>query len=147
MISLLMGDYIICLIIINLSEIPIMDLLLEEYEPFYEFTKHLDKDLTSMFIQFAEDYFTDYTADRLHNPTVKSSLLRIPGSVNSKCIANKGQDVEVKIIQKWDGKRPSIQPLLRDFRRWLIHKRIDDIEELKEQEKKRGRFQIIASQN
>jgi hypothetical protein len=74
-------------------------------------------------------------------------LLRIPGSLNSKCIANKDQDAEVKIVQRWDGKRPSIQPLLRDFRRWLIRKRIDDIEELKGQEKKRGRFQIIASQN
>ena len=126
---------------------PVSGLILEEYETFYEFTKYLDKDLTSMFIQFAEEYITDYTADRIHNPTVKSCLLRIPGSLNSKCIPNKVQDAEVKIVQRWDGKRPSIQPLLRDFRRWLIHKRIDDIEELKEQEKKRGRFQIIASQN
>ena len=46
-------------------------IILEEYETFYEFTKYLDKDLTSLFIQFAEDYFTDYAADRLHNPTVK----------------------------------------------------------------------------
>ena len=126
---------------------PVSGLILEEYETFYEFTKYLGKDLTSMFIQFAEEYLTDYTADRLHNPTVKSCLLRIPGSLNSKCIPNKDQDAEVKIVQRWDGKRPSIQPLRRDFRRWLIHKRIDDIEELKEQEKKRGRFQIIASQN
>ena len=126
---------------------PVSGLILEEYETFYEFTKYLDKDLTSMFIQFAEEYLTDYSTDRLHNPTVKSCLLRIPGSLNSKCIPNKVQDAEVKIVQRWDGKRPSIQPLLRDFRRWLIHKRIDDIEELKEQEKKRGRFQIIASQN
>jgi hypothetical protein len=126
---------------------PVRGLILEEYETFYEFTKYLDKDLTSMFIQFAEEYLTDYTADRLHNPTVKSCLLRIPGSLNSKCIPYKDQDAEVKIVQRWDGKRPSIQPLLPDFRRWLIHKRIDDIEELKEQDKKRGRFQIIASQN
>ena len=60
--------------------------LLEEYEPFYEFTKYFDKDLTSLFIQFAEECFTDYTADCLHNPTIKSSLLRIPGSLNSKGI-------------------------------------------------------------
>jgi hypothetical protein len=36
---------------------------------------------------------------------------RIPGSLNSKCIS-KGEDAEVKIIQRWDGVRPSIQPLL-----------------------------------
>jgi hypothetical protein len=39
-----------------------------------------------MFIQSAEEYFTDYTADRLHNPTVKPCLLRIPGSLNSRRI-------------------------------------------------------------
>ena len=92
-----------------------------------------------MFIQFAEEYFTDYTADRLHNPTIKSCLLRIPGSLNSKCIS-KEQDQEVKIIQEWDGKRPSINPLLRDFRRWLIQKRIDDIEELKNKRKNNLNF-------
>jgi hypothetical protein len=37
---------------------PVSGFVLEEYETFYEFTKHLDKDLTSMFIQFAEEYFT-----------------------------------------------------------------------------------------
>jgi hypothetical protein len=97
-----------------------------------------------MFIQFAEEYFTDYTADRLHNPTVKSCLVRIPGTVNSKCMT-KYQDAEIKIIQRWNGKRPSIQPLLRDFRRWLIQKRIDDIEELKKQEKKHAKFHMVVS--
>jgi len=124
---------------------PVDGFILEEYETFYEFTKHLDKDLTSMFIQFAEEYFTYYTADHLHNPTVKSCLLRIPGSLNSKCIS-KEHDPEVKIIEEWDGKRPSIKPLLRDFRRWLIQKRIDDIEELKMQEKKNAKFHMIVSQ-
>ena len=113
---------------------PVNGFILEEHETFYEFTKYVDKDLTSMFIQFAEEYFTDYAADRLHNPTVKSCLVRIPGSLNSKCIS-KGEDAEVKIIQNWDGVRPAIQPMLRDFRRWLIQKKIDDMKELKKQEK------------
>jgi hypothetical protein len=127
---------------------PVSGFVLEEYETFYEFTKYFDKDLTSMFIQFAEEHVTDYTADRLHNPTVKSCLLRIPGSLNSKCIPSKDQDPEVKIVQRWDGKRPSIKPMLRDFRRWLIQKRIDDIEEVKKQEKKKhAKYQIITSQN
>jgi non-catalytic primase subunit PriX-like protein len=127
---------------------PVSGLILEEYETFHEFTKFFDKDLTSMFIQFAEDYFTDYTADRQHKPTVKSCLLRIPGSLNSKYISNnKEQYGEVKIIHRWDGKRPSIQPLLREFRRWLIQKRFDDIEEFKKQEKKHAKFQIVTSQH
>ena len=121
---------------------PVSGFLLEEYETFYEFAKYFDKDLTSMFIQFAEEYFTDYAADRLHNPTVKSCLVRIPGSVNSKCVA-KGDDAEVKIIQKWDGSRPSIQRMLREFRRWLIQKKIDTFEQLKKQEK----FQMTVSKN
>jgi Primase X len=121
---------------------PVSGLILEEYETFYEFTKYVDKDLTSMFIQFAEEYFTDYTADRLHNPTVKSCLVRIPGSLNSKCII-KGQDPEVKTTQRWDGARPPIQPMLREFRRWLIQKKIDSFEELKKQEK----FQMTLSKS
>jgi len=95
-----------------------------------------------MFIQFAEEYFTDYTADHLHNPTVKSCLVRIPGSQNSKCIS-KGEDAEVKIIKNWDSVRPSIQPMLREFRRWLIQKKIDAFEELKKQEK----FQMTVSKS
>jgi hypothetical protein len=126
---------------------PVSGIILEETETFYEFTKNVNKDLTSLFIQFAEEYFTESTADRLHNPTVKSCLLRIPGSLNSKSIANKNKDPNVKIIQKWDGKRPSIQPLLRDFRRWLIQKRINDVAKLKKQEKKHSKFQIMNSQN
>lgn len=126
---------------------PVSGIILEETETFYEFTKNVNKDLTSLFIQFAEEYFTESTADRLHNPTVKSCLLRIPGSLNSKSIADKNKDPKVKIIQKWDGKRPSIQPLLRDFRRWLIQKRINDVAELKKQEKKHSEFQIMASQS
>ena len=69
-------------------------------------------------------------------------MVRIPGSLNSKCIS-KGGDAEVNIIQRWDGVRPSIQPLLGDFRRWLIQKKIDAFEELKKQEK----FQMTVSKN
>jgi hypothetical protein len=51
---------------------------------------------------------------------VNSCLVRIPGTINSKC----GQ--EVKIVQRWDGKRPAIQYLLRQFRIWLIERRIEE---------------------
>ena len=49
----------------------------------------------------------------------------------------------VKVVQKWDSVRPSIQPLLREFRRWLIQKKIDSLEEAKKQEK----FQMTVSKN
>ncbi|MDR4492429.1 MAG: DNA primase noncatalytic subunit PriX [Candidatus Nitrosocosmicus sp.] len=32
---------------------------------------------------------------------------------------------EVKVIQRWDGNRPAVNYVLRDFRRFLIQKRID----------------------
>ena len=92
-----------------------------------------------MFIQFAEERFTNYAADRLHNPTVKSCLVRIPGSLNSKCLA-KGEDAEVKITQKWDNTRPSIQPLLIPFKTWLTQKRIDE-------ELKNAKTQMTVSKN
>jgi hypothetical protein len=53
------------------------------------------------------------------------------GKPTLKTHPNKDQDAEVKIVQKCNGKRPSIRPLLRDFRRWLIQNRIVGIEELK----------------
>ncbi|MGB0027404.1 MAG: DNA primase noncatalytic subunit PriX, partial [Nitrososphaeraceae archaeon] len=53
-----------------------------------------------------------------HNPTVNSCLVRVPGTVNSKCVQ------EVKIIQRWDGQKPAINYLLRYFRLWLINEKI-----------------------
>ncbi|MDQ3903427.1 MAG: DNA primase noncatalytic subunit PriX, partial [Thermoproteota archaeon] len=76
---------------------------------------------------------------RLHNPTVKSCLVRIPGSLNSKCLA-KGEDAEVKIIQKWDSIRPSIHPLLIPYKTWLTQKRIDE-------ELKNAKFHMTVSKN
>jgi hypothetical protein len=118
---------------------PVSGFILEEYETFHEFTKYFGKDLTSLFIQYAEEYFTNYTADSLHNPTVKSCLVRIPGSLNSKYLA-KGEDAEVKIIQKWDGIRASIHPLLIPFKTWLTQKRIDE-------DLKNAKFQMTISKN
>ena len=40
----------------------------------------------------------------------KNCMLRIPGSFNAKL-----EPIEVKIIQRWNGVRPSIRPLLFDF--------------------------------
>jgi hypothetical protein len=37
-----------------------------------------------------------------------------------------GSTTEVKIIQKWDGNRPAINWLLREFRRYLIQEKIDN---------------------
>ena len=70
-------------------------------------------------MQFAEDFLTNKKGDPQHNPTVNSCLVRIPGTINSKC----GQIV--KVMQQWDGQRPAINYLLRQFRRWLIDEKIE----------------------
>ncbi|MGN6631557.1 MAG: hypothetical protein ACTHKP_04885, partial [Nitrososphaeraceae archaeon] len=44
---------------------------------------------------------TNKKGEPQHNPSVNSCLVRIPGTINSKC----GQ--EVKIVQRWDGQRPA----------------------------------------
>lgn len=55
----------------------------------------------NLFLWFAEDYLTSGKGDTGHHPSVRSSLVRVPGSYNSKYA-----DVvegEVKLLQRWDG--------------------------------------------
>jgi hypothetical protein len=70
-------------------------------------------------MEFSEDFLTNKRGDPQHNPTVNSCLVRVPGTINSKC------KEEVKVIQKWDGNKPPINYLLRDFRRWLINEKME----------------------
>jgi hypothetical protein len=95
-----------------------------------------EKDLTSKFMEFAEDFLTNKKGDPQHNPTINSCLVRIPGTINSKC------KEDVKTIQKWDGHRPPINYLLRDFRRWLINEKI---EQQKLSSKERGRRKSVGT--
>jgi hypothetical protein len=62
---------------------------------------------SEQFLRFAKDNLSNGKADKQNNPSFKSCLLRIPGSINSKyCNSN------VKIVQKWNGYRP---PIPREF--------------------------------
>ncbi|MFZ0328212.1 MAG: hypothetical protein WAL66_13015 [Nitrososphaeraceae archaeon] len=70
-------------------------------------------------MQFAEDFLTNKKGDPQHRPSINSCLVRIPGTINSKC----GQ--VVRILQRWDGQRPTIKFLLRYFRRWLINEKME----------------------
>jgi hypothetical protein len=99
---------------------PIRGFILEQIDRFACYIDPNKKDLTSRFMQFAEDYFTDKKSDSQHRPSVKSCLIRIPGTTNSK------YNHEVRIVQSWDGVRPPIQYLLRDFRTRLVAEKIND---------------------
>ena len=100
--------------------LPISGFILEEIDRFACYSDPNKKDLTSRLMQFAEDFFTEKKGDPQHRPTIKSCLIRIPGTINSKC------NQEVKIVQRWDGVRPPIQYLLRDYRTWLVSEKIND---------------------
>jgi hypothetical protein len=83
---------------------------------FYELSSDPDRG----FIQWVEQYLSDGKADPAHSKGVsfKNCMLRIPGSINSK---NREQ---VRILQKWDGRRPYINWILKDFQRYLIQKKL-----------------------
>ena len=77
--------------------------------------KELSNEPSEQFLKFAESTFTNKKKDSHHNPSFKSCLLRIPGTINSK------NGSEVKIIQSFDENNiPSpANQLLREFRLYL----------------------------
>jgi hypothetical protein len=96
---------------------PIQAMVLEQEEIF---TK-LHSEPSKAFLRFAAQFLSGNRSDPTHNPSLKSCLIRIPGSINTKFDEHK----QVQIIQKWDGTRPAINYLLRDFKKYLIQKKID----------------------
>ena len=96
---------------------------LERIQEFHEFDNPSEK-----FLRFAKDLLSNDKADKLNYPSFRSCLLRIPNSLNGKCLAREESldNSMVKIIQEWNGYRPSIKELLYEFRKYLIQKKIDD---------------------
>jgi hypothetical protein len=93
------------------------------------FTK-LISEPSKAFLKFAEQFLSNGNADHSHNPTFRSCMLRIPGSTNSDIdtgtwYSTSTNTAQVKIMQKWDGEKPAINYLLRDFRKYLIQNKID----------------------
>jgi hypothetical protein len=92
---------------------PVEAFVLEEESEFAKFEQP-----SRRLLQFAEQYLSNKKSDPCHSFTMsfKNCMLRIPGSYNSK---SDHAIEEVRIIQKWDGFRPSIKPLLFDFYLYL----------------------------
>ena len=109
--------------------LPVEAFLLEEESEFARFGYPSRK-----FIQFSEEFLSDKKADPCHTKglSFKNCMLRIPGSINSK----NGTEEEVKIIQKWDGFRPNIQPLLFRFDLYLIVSKSKQVHKNTKQENK-----------
>ena len=117
--------------------LPIRAIVLDEFETFSKtrfpnlFSKYNHKynnySVSEVFLSFAKVYFTNGKSDPHHRPKYGSCLIRIPNSLNSKCLG-KGlskDESKVKVIQKWNGYRPPIQLITKDFRRWLYQEEIN----------------------
>jgi len=101
---------------------PIKGIVFEKYKIFYDFLPYVDnKNLTTEFLRFSKKVFTNGKDDPKHLPSIKSCLVRVPGTLNSK------NNQKVRIIQKWDGKSPGIQWITSDFNDYLINKKIDKV--------------------
>lgn len=64
---------------------------------------------STQFIRYAAQRWTNGKNDACNSPSVKSCLLRVPGSINSK------NNKTVELVQDWNGKRPPANKLLYDF--------------------------------
>jgi hypothetical protein len=107
--------------------LPIQAFVLELESVFADFEQPSRK-----FLRFSEKMLTNNKTDPCHsnNLSFKNCMLRVPGSHNWKCVKRNNNSLdsttEVKIVQKWDGNRPAINWLLRDFRRYLIQEKINN---------------------
>jgi hypothetical protein len=122
---------------------PIDSFVLEEFDIFNEFDNP-----SKQFLRFAKDLLSNDKADKANNPSFKSCLLRIPYSLNSKCLSDENNSLEnsqVKIIKSWNKKRPSINYLLRDFRMYLIDRKFNEINNNKKC--KRSTFKYKVNNN
>ena len=87
-------------------------------------------------LRFAKEWLSNGKADQRNNPSFKSCLIRVPGSMRSKY-----NNQPVQIIKKWNGIRvPITKGFIEEFRDWLIQKKID-------QQKQRQKILIERAKN
>ncbi len=76
------------------------------------------EDPNKEFLRFLERFLCPRADPEHYNHvSVNNCLLRVPGSVNSKTTA------DVRILQKWNGVRPTIKYVYGDFLAYLVDKR------------------------
>jgi len=69
-------------------------------------------DVSKQFLLFAERYLTNSKCDMGNHPSLKSCLIRIPGTYNSKLLnQGKYQQARVSIISEWNGIRADVRNL------------------------------------
>jgi hypothetical protein len=94
-------------------------------------------------IRYIEREMTNNKADSAHNGSVAfgNCMVRIPGSFNTKYIRfNKAQS-EVKIVQRWNGYKPDIKWVLRDYWIYLTQEKNNEILATSHRDQRRLRSQ------
>jgi hypothetical protein len=94
-------------------------LSLTSISDFKKFLPFIKNDLTTEFMRFAGNYLTDGKNDPKHNPSIKSCLIRIPETINSK------YNEKVTIVQKWDGNEANAKNMLIKFIDHLIQRKTE----------------------
>ncbi|HEX2406086.1 MAG TPA: hypothetical protein VHJ38_02665 [Nitrososphaeraceae archaeon] len=115
---------------------PIEGIIFEKYRDFNEFKEY---NLFNEFLRFFKNFLSNNKAKKNNNPSLKSCLIRIPGSTNSK------YNTEVKIIQKWDGYGPHIRLLIGDFHAYLIDCKLTKGRKLKKYSDYKNNFRSANS--
>ena len=84
------------------------------------------EELAKLFLQFASRYLSNNKCDSGNHPSLKSCLIRVPASINSK----NGKQVEIQTF--WDGNRADVRSLrFKEF--------VDDLVRAEERLKSKGR--------
>lgn len=115
--------------------LPIECPILEQIEQFQKYKDiFLSLNLSQEFLRFAEDFLSNGKADTDHHPSFKSCQIRVPGSINGKCLDNRYKrllgNIKVKILQEWNGVRaPITREFIEDFRTFLEQKVTDQEQE------------------
>ena len=72
-----------------------------------------DYEVSKKFLKFAKDYLTNGKADSKNNPSLKSCLVRVPHTINSK------NDGTVEFMESWDNQRVSVKNI--PFNKYIKH--------------------------
>jgi len=76
------------------------------------------EELSKLFLQWSEGYLTNNKCDSANHPSLKSCMIRIPGSINSKKHREESaQSKIVSIVCEWNRQRPTVENL--PFRKYL----------------------------
>jgi hypothetical protein len=88
--------------------------------------KHF-KDVSNEFLRYLERMLSNWKSDPNHNISFRSSLFRVPGTYNLKCIKSGREPSEVRILKRWNKSlvRPS-KDVMYDFLAYMTQKEIVD---------------------